>query len=83
MALWPSFPAVAQQRTRELFKAAKSLSMTLSIGDPQIAGKTAAVTCKRTRDIVRPDEGGGHTQDQVVFHMTKPAGRWIIESGPR
>jgi hypothetical protein len=83
IALWPSFPAVAQQRTRELFKAAKSLSMSFSVGDPQITGSSAVITCKRTRDVVRPDEGGGHTQDQVVFHMTKQAGRWMIDSGPR
>ena len=81
--LWPTFPPQAQQRTRELFKTAKSINMTLSLGDPKITGNLAEVSCKRTRDIVGADEGGGSIQDSVVFRLSKQNDRWIIESGPR
>ena len=82
IALWPTLPPVTQQRTRGLFKAAKSLNLTLSIGDAQIAGESAVVTCRRTRDVVRSDEAGGHTEDQIVFRMSKHGDHWTIESGP-
>ena len=81
--LWPTFPPTAQQRTRDLFKAAKSLTMSLTTADPQITGDTAIVACKRTRDVVRTDAAGGHTEDSVVFRMSKQKDHWIIESGPR
>ena len=83
IALWPTFPPSSQQRTRDLFKAAKSVSLTFAIGDTQINGNSAVVTCKRTRDVVRTDEAGGHTQDSVVFRMSRQGDHWTIESGPR
>ena len=83
ISLWPTFPASAQLRTRELFKAAKSLNVALAVADLQITGNSAVVTCKRSRDVVRSDEAGGHTQDSVVFRMTKQSDHWMIESGPR
>jgi hypothetical protein len=82
ISLWPTFPARAQQRTRDLFKAAKSISMTLSIGELNITGNVAVVTCRRTQNVVREDEGGGLVQDSVVFKMGRRGDRWIIESGP-
>jgi hypothetical protein len=82
ISLWPTFPPIAQQRMQDLFNGAKSVTMTLSVGDPKITGGSAIVICKRTRDIVRADEGGGHTQDQVTFHMTKQGDHWTIESAP-
>ncbi len=82
LLLWPTFPARAQQRTRDLFKAAKSISMKLSIGELNITGSVAVVTCKRTQNVVRPDEGGGLVQDSVVFKMGRQGDRWIVESGP-
>jgi len=82
VAVWPTFPAASQQRTRELFKVAKSVTMTLALSTPQISGGAASVACKRTRDIVRSDEGGGHSQDSVTFHLTKQNEHWIIDSAP-
>lgn len=82
VAVWPTFPPATQQRTRELFKVAKSVTMTLTLGATQISGGAATVACKRTRDIVRSDEGGGHSQDSVTFHLTKQNERWVIDSAP-
>jgi hypothetical protein len=82
VVLWPTFPPPQQQHTRDLFKVAKSVTMALSLGEPQISGESASVICKRTRDIVRSDEGGGHTQDQVTFRLTKQNDHWVIDSAP-
>jgi len=83
LSLWPTFPSHAQQRTRDLFKAAKSISMALTIGELNVTGNIAVVNCKRTQNVVRSDEGGGLVQDSVVFKMGKQGDRWIVESGPR
>ena len=48
ISLWPTFPARSQQRARDLFKTAKSISMTLSIADLKITGNVAMVTCSHT-----------------------------------
>jgi hypothetical protein len=82
VSLWPSFPPAIQQRTRETFKTAKSVNMMLTFGEPQISGASANVACKRTKDFVGADEGGGHTQDQVTFRLSKHNDRWIIDSAP-
>jgi hypothetical protein len=82
VSLWPSFPPAVQQRTRQTFKVAKSVTMTLTFGEPQITGPAASVVCKRTRDIVGADEGSGHTQDQVTFRFSRQNDHWIIDSAP-
>jgi hypothetical protein len=83
ISLWPTFPSRSQERTRALFKAAKSISLTLSIvGDVNIRGNVAVVTCKRIQNVVRPDEGGGLVQDSVEFKLGKQGDRWIVESAP-
>jgi DNA-binding transcriptional regulator YbjK len=80
ISLWPTFPARSQQRARDLFKTAKSISMTLSIADLKITGNVAMVTCNHIESVIRQDEGGGKTQDSVTFKMGKQGDRWIIES---
>ena len=82
VSLWPSFPPGIQQRTRETFRTAKSVNMILTFGEPQISGASASVTCKRTKDIVGADEGGGHSQDVVTFRFSKHNERWTIDSAP-
>ena len=82
LSLWPTFPSRAQQRTRDLFKVSKSISLTLSIGELNITGNVASVTCKRTQNVVGPDESGGLVQDSVTFKMGKQGDHWIVESGP-
>ena len=57
--------------------------LTLSIvGDVNIRGNVAVVTCKRIQNVVRPDEGGGLVQDSVEFKLGKQGDRWIVESAP-
>jgi hypothetical protein len=80
VSLWPTFSARSQQRTRDLFRTAKSISMTLSIADLKITGNVATVTCNHTESVIRQDEGGGKTQDSVTFKMGKQGDRWMIES---
>jgi len=82
-ALWPGLPETAQQRTRELFKSAKSLKVAFELSTPQIGDGAATVPCRRTRDLVGADEVSSHVQDQIVFHLIKQGERWVIESGPR
>ncbi len=82
IALWATFPENLRQRTRDLFKTAKSVTMTLAVGNPEINGDTASAICRRTRDIVRADEAGQHTEDQATFHFSKKDGRWSIQSAP-
>jgi hypothetical protein len=81
--LWPTFPENSRQRTRDLFKAAKSVTMSVSVGNMEVAGDSATVVCRRTRDVVRADGAGEHTQDQATLHFSRQGGGWIIQSAPR
>jgi len=83
VSLWPTFPETSRQRTRDLFKAAKSVTLSLSVGNLEVAGDSATAVCRRTRDVVRADEAGEHTQDQTTFRFSRQAERWIIQSAPR
>jgi hypothetical protein len=82
IALWPSFPARSQQRTRDLFKTAQSISLKLTVSDLNVTGDVAVVACKRVQNILRADEGGGMLQDSVVFKMVRQQDHWIVETGP-
>jgi hypothetical protein len=81
--LWPTIPANAQQRTRELFRGAKSLTLAIEGCIAQVADQTATVPCKRTRDLVGEDDVSSHVQDQVTFRLAKQGERWVLESAPR
>jgi AAA domain-containing protein/PEGA domain-containing protein len=83
VALWPTFPENFRQRAREQFKAAKSITWNLSVGNLEVAGDSATAVCRRTRDIVLPDDATQHTQDQATFRFIKEENRWIIQSAPR
>ena len=80
LQVWPNLSPAAQKRTRDLFRQAKSLTASFSVSNLDITGSSATVNCKHTLDWVGNEGGGGHTQDQVTYRLSKQSGHWLIES---
>jgi hypothetical protein len=98
ISLWPAFPEKFRERTRDLFKTAKTVTLTLSVKAVEFSGDDATAVCRRTRDILYgggancksvtgasrcgPDDAGEHAQDQATFRFSKKDGQWTIQSAP-
>jgi len=81
-AMWPSIPRDTADTFRKAFGASRSLSMQLKVlGEPEIMGDAASVSCERTTQQVF--DGGGKplvNQNSVRVRLRRNGASWLIDA---
>lgn len=77
---WPSISTDFVKRTQKAFKEADRIRMTLRrVGEPEIDGDTALITCWRT--IVTVYSGSEHATDaKIVVRLRRTGGDWFVDA---
>lgn len=80
-AVYPRLNNKDLKKIRDSFKAAQSVRMTLRpMGDLQINGEKATVTCSRSLQYTFKDAAPNPIEDTVRVELSKKGGLWIIDS---
>lgn len=80
-AIWPALGGSQAQAIENGFKNSKSIRMTLAmVGEPQIQGNSATVTCSR-KQVIQTRSGPPLTPEHTVtFRLRKAGDGWVIDS---
>jgi hypothetical protein len=79
-AIWPSISKQSLDGIRGSFRDASEVAMELRpVGDPEIAGSTATVTCERTiRQVIQKKPFEASTRVRIV--LSRKGTGWLIQS---